>query len=73
MNQVSQEEDLFHTEYTNQRQDENQESSNTISMKPVPVGYPSETEYDEFSKIFHKRFVTVPEPVTVYEKVKYPE
>ena len=72
MNQMSQEEDLFHNEYTNQRQDGNQTSSDIISIRTVPVGNPSETEYDEFNKIFHTRCATFPEPVTVYEKVKYP-
>ena len=72
MNQMSQEEDLFHNEYTNQCQDGNQTSNETISIRTVPVGNPSETEYDEFNKIFHTRCATFPEPVTVYEKVKYP-
>ena len=72
MNQVYQEEDLSHNEYTNQRQDENQGSSDTISIRTGPVGNPSETENDEFNKIFHTRCATFPKPVTVYEKVKYP-
>ena len=72
MNQMSQEEDLFHNEYTFQRQDGNQRSGDTISIRTVPAGNPSETEYDEFNKIFHTRCATFPEPVTVYEKVKYP-
>ena len=69
---MSQEEDRFHNEYTNQRQDGNQISSDTVSIRTVPVGNPSKTEYDEFNKIFHTRCATFPEPVTVYEKVKYP-
>ena len=73
MNQMFQEEDLFQNEYTNQRQDENQGSSDTTSMRPGPVGYPSETEYDDFNKRFHTLCATFPEPLTVYEKVKYPE
>ena len=72
MNEESQEENIFHNEYTNQRHDENQESSDTISMGPGPVGNPSETEYDKFNQIFHTRCATFPEPVSVYEKVKYP-
>lgn len=72
MNQMSQEEDRFHNEYTNQHQDGNQISSDTVSIRTVPVGNPSKTEYDEFNKIFHARCATFPEPVTVYEKVKYP-
>ena len=72
MNQMSEEDDLFHNEYTYQRQDGNQRSSDTISIRTGPVGNPSETEDDEFNKIFHTRCATFPEPVTVYEKVKYP-
>ena len=69
---MSQEEDLFQNEYTYQRQDENQRASDTISIRTVPVGNPSETEYDEFNKIIYTRCATFPEPETVYEKVKYP-
>ena len=65
MNQMSQKEDLFHNEYTFQRQDGNQRSSDTISIRTVPAVNQSETEYDEF-KIFHTRCATFPEPVTVY-------
>ena len=45
---MSQEDDLFHNEYTYQRQDGNQRSSDSISMRTGPVGIcnPSETEYD---------------------------
>ena len=46
MNKISEEEDLFHNECTFQRQDGNQRSSDTISMRTGPVGKPSETEYD---------------------------
>ena len=70
---MSREEDLFLNECTFHRQDGNQRSSETISMRTDPVGNPSETEYDDFNKIFHTRCATFPEPVTVYEKVKYPE
>ena len=72
MNQMSQEDDVFHNEYSYQRQDGNQRSSDTISLRTGSVGNTSETEYDEFNKIFHTRCATFPEPVTVYEKVKYP-
>ena len=69
---MSQEEDLFHNEDTFQRQDRNQRSGDTISFRTVPACNPSETEYDEFNRIFHTRCATFPEPVTIYEKVKYP-
>ena len=69
---MSQEEDLFHNEDTFQRQDGNQRSGDTISIRTVPAGNPSETEYEEFNRIFHTRCATFPEAVTVYEKVKYP-
>ena len=72
MKQMSQEVDLFHNKYSYQLQDGNQRSSDTISMRTGPVGNPSETEYDEFNKIFHTLCATFSEPVTVYEKVKYP-
>ena len=72
MNQMFQEEDLFQNEYTNQRQDENQGSSDTISIRTGPVCSPSGTEYDVFNNIFHTRCATLPKSVTVYEKVKYP-
>ena len=49
---MSQEDDLFHNEYTFQRQDGNQRSSDTISIRTGPVDNPSETEYDEFKKYF---------------------
>ena len=72
MNQRSQEDDLFHNEYSYQRQDGDQRSNDTISVRTGPVGNTSETEYDKFNKIFHTRCATFPEPVTVCEKVKYP-
>ena len=65
MNQMSKEEDLFHNECTFQRQDGNQRSSDTISIRTGPVGNPSETEYDEFNKIFHTRYATFSELLTV--------
>ena len=43
MNKMSQKEDLFHYEFTFQRQDENQRSSDTISIRTDLVGNPSET------------------------------
>ena len=72
INQMSQEEDIFHNEYSYQRQDGNQGSSDTLSMRTGPVVNPSETEYDDFNKIFHTRCATFLEPVTVHEKVEYP-
>ena len=72
INQMSQEEDIFHNEYSYQRQDGNQGWSDTLSMRISPVVNPSETEYDDFNKIFHTRCATFLEPVTVHEKVKYP-
>ena len=73
MNQITQEEDLFHNEFTFERQNGNQRSSDTTSIRTYSVGYPSETEYDDFNKRFHTLCATFPEPLTVYEKVKYPE
>ena len=69
MNQMSQDDDLFHSEYTFQRQDGNQRSSDTISMRTGPVGNPSETEYDEFNKIFHIRCATFPELISLFRNL----
>ena len=69
MNQMSQDDDLFHSEYTFQRQDGNQRSSDTISMRTDPVGNPSETEYDEFNKIFHIRCATFPELLSLFRNL----
>ena len=69
MNQMSQDDDLFHNEYTFQRQDWNQRSSDTISMRTGSVDNSSETEYDEFNKIFHIRCATFPEPVSVFRNL----
>ena len=68
MNKISEEEDLFHNECTFQRQDGIQRSSETISMRTGPVGNQSETEYDEFNKIFHTHCATFPELLTVLRK-----
>ena len=48
---------------------ENQRLSDTISMRTVPVGHPSETEYDDFNKIFQTRCATILEPLTVLRKL----
>ena len=69
MKQMSQEDDLFHNEYTFQRQDGNQRSSDTISMRTGPVDNPSETDNDEFNKIYHIRYPTFPEPVSVFRNL----
>ena len=72
INQMSQEEDLFHNEYTNQRQDGNQGSRDKISVKTGTVCHPLETEYDDINDIFHTRCVTFTDPLNVYDKAKYP-
>ena len=59
MNQISQEDDLFHNEYNFQCQDWNQRLSDIISMRTGPVGNPLETEYDDFKK---KYFIQVVGP-----------
>ena len=69
MNQMSEEDDLFHNEYTYQRQDGNQRSSDTISIRTGPVGNPSETEYVVLNKIFHTRCATFSEPLIVLRKL----
>ena len=58
MNQISQEDDLLHSEYTFQRQDGNQRLSDTISIRTGLVGNPSKTEYDDFNKTFQTRCAT---------------
>ena len=68
MNQMSQEEDLFHNGYTVQRKNCDQRSRDTISEKTGPVSYPLETEYDEINEIFYTRCATFSDPLDVYEK-----
>ena len=61
INQMSQEDDLFHNEYTFQRKDQ----AILYQLEQGRLKKPSETEYDEFNKIFHTRCANSPEPVTV--------
>ena len=71
MNKMSQEEDLFHNVCTFN-------FSAKIGIKDQailyqlgrgPVGYSSETEYDEFNKIFYTRYATFSELLTVLRKL----
>ena len=72
MNHMSQEENLFHNEYTSHRQDGNQRSRDTISVKTGTVCLPLETKYDDINDIVHTRCVTFTDPFNVYDKANYP-
>ena len=69
MNQMSQEDNLFHNEYTYQRRDGNQRSSDTLSIRTGPVGNPSETENQQnISYTLCDHSIAI----NCNEKVKYP-